>query len=93
MRMRSLLSMVITVGLTLVVLGSVPAALFAASVLPLSAELSAFSSALIAALVSAFSSLSAAAFLLPLPLGVSSPSSAAAIWKLITVPKRGLRAR
>src|SRR5258708_32467082 len=89
----ALFSRVITVDLTLV-LGSPPAALFAfAFVLPLSAGLSAFSSAAIAALVSAFSSFRAAAFLLPFPLGVSSPSSAAAIWKLIRVPTRGLRAR
>src|SRR5437588_6615183 len=90
-----LFSMVITVGLTLL-WGSAMSALFGFELAFPAAGLSglsAFSSASMAALVSAFSSLSAVAFLPPFPVGVSSPSSAVATWKLICVPKRALRAR
>ncbi len=58
-----------------------------------SAAASLFSSASAAAFVSLASSFRAVAFLSRAPLGVASSSGPSAIWKLIRVPKRGLRAR
>src|ERR1700730_8351851 len=86
-----LLSIGIEVAFTLLFSGALAGG-FVVPEFAASGDVSAFSSASVAAFVSLASSLRAAAFLSRRPSGVSS-SGPSATWKLIWVPKRGLKER